>query len=314
MEELISIIIPVYKVEKYLSRCIESVMAQTYSNIEIILIDDGSPDKCPEICDNYADKDLRIKVVHKKNGGLSDARNAGITLAEGKYISFLDSDDYVHPRMYQELLHILKKEGADVSFCNLNRVYSEEYELNDIQDGTLHIYSGKQAVKNILDKNLHVVSVIACGKLYKKELFESIRFPVGKLHEDEFTTYKIFYKCTKVVFMDKGYYYYFQRDDGIMGTRKKVFSADGLEAYEQMGDFFQKTSDRDIFYLVKYKYMYMLHRASVDLKKSGDQSEIDLAEELEEKYRSEYKENIAGIKTLKRKIRLWLYRWTRIDI
>ena len=99
-----------------------------------------------------------------------------------------------------------------------------------------------------------------------------------------------------------------------MGTRKKVFSADGLEAYEQMGDFFQKTSDRDIFYLVKYKYMYMLHRASVDLKKSGDQSEIDLAEELEEKYRSEYKENIAGIKTLKRKIRLWLYRWTRIDI
>lgn len=314
MEELISIIIPVYKVEKYLSRCIESVMAQTYSNIEIILIDDGSSDKCPEICDNYADKDPRIKVVHKKNGGLSDARNAGITLAEGKYISFLDSDDYVHPRMYQELLHILKKEEADVSFCNLNRVYSEEYELNDIQDGTLHIYSGKQAVKNILDKNLHVVSVIACGKLYKKELFESIRFPVGKLHEDEFTTYKIFYKCTKVVFMDKGYYYYFQRDDGIMGTRKKVFSADGLEAYEQMGDFFQKTSDRDIFYLVKYKYMYMLHRASVDLKKSGDQSEIDLAEELEEKYRSEYKENIAGIKTLKRKIRLWLYRWTRIDI
>lgn len=314
MEELISIIIPVYKVEKYLSRCIESVMAQTYRNIEILLIDDGSPDKCPEICDNYADKDPRIKVVHKKNGGLSDARNAGITLAEGKYISFLDSDDYVHPRMYQELLHILKKEEADVSFCNLNRVYSEEYELNDIQDGTLHIYSGKQAVKNILDKNLHVVSVIACGKLYKKELFESIRFPVGKLHEDEFTTYKIFYKCTKVVFMDKGYYYYFQRDDGIMGTRKKVFSADGLEAYEQMGDFFQKTSDRDIFYLVKYKYMYMLHRASVDLKKSGDQSEIDLAEELEEKYRSEYKENIAGIKTLKRKIRLWLYRWTRIDI
>ena len=148
-------------------------------------------------------------MVHKKNGGLSDARNAGITLAEGKYISFLDSDDYVHPRMYQELLHILKKEEADVSFCNLNRVYSEEYELNDIQDGTLHIYSGKQAVKNILDKNLHVVSVIACGKLYKKECFESIRFPVGKLHEDEFTTYKIFYKCTKVVFMDKGYYYYF---------------------------------------------------------------------------------------------------------
>lgn len=113
MEELISIIIPVYKVEKYLPRCIESVAAQTYKNIEIILVDDGSPDRCPEICDEYARKDSRLTVIHKENGGLSDARNAGIEAAHGRYIGFVDSDDYIHPDMYKELYTVLMEERAD---------------------------------------------------------------------------------------------------------------------------------------------------------------------------------------------------------
>lgn len=314
MEELISIIIPVYKVEKYLPRCIESVAAQTYKNIEIILVDDGSPDRCPEICDEYAQKDSRITVIHKENGGLSDARNTGIEAAHGRYLGFVDSDDYIHPDMYQKLYEALLAEKTDAAVCGIERVDCTDYQIKRIEDKEVHVYTGLQAVRNILDKDLHVVSVIACGKLYKRSLFEQVRFPVRKLHEDEFTTYRVFYQCRKVVYLSGRYYYYFQRQNSIMGTRKYVFSYDGLEAYEQMADFFAGTGDMDLFYLIKYKYLYMLKEAAVRLKKSSDKSATGLAEKLDEKYRIEYKKYISKIQCCKRKLRLWLYRRLRISV
>lgn len=314
MEELISIIIPVYKVEKYLPRCIESVLSQTYANIEVILVDDGSPDGCYEICDSYAMRDGRVTVVHKKNGGLSDARNAGLAVAHGEYVGFVDSDDYIHPDMYEKLHEILLSENADISVCGIDKVDSAGCQIKEVDKNEVQVYTGLQAIKNILDKKLHVVSVVAWNKLYKRSLFEKVRFPIGKLHEDEFTTYQIFYQCKKVAYITEKYYYYFQRPDSIMGRRKSVFSYDGLEAYEQMAHFFEKNGNTEILYLVKYKYLYMLRSAAVGLKKSGSIDDRELARLLDEKYRNEYKKYICKIQGLKRKVRLGLYRWLKISV
>lgn len=126
MQDLISVIVPVYKVEKYLKRCVDSILAQTYPCLEVILVDDGSPDGCPAICDEYAREDRRVRVIHKENGGLSDARNAGIDAAKGKFLGFVDSDDYVHPRFYELLLQALKEEGADIAGCDVKKVCKTE--------------------------------------------------------------------------------------------------------------------------------------------------------------------------------------------
>lgn len=131
-EDLISIIVPVYKVENYLSKCLDSMICQTYKNIEIILVDDGSPDNSGKICDDYAKKDSRIKVIHKENGGLSDARNAGLKIATGKYIGFVDSDDYISVEMYEKLYNQAKKEDADIACCNYYRVKMEKNLIKEL--------------------------------------------------------------------------------------------------------------------------------------------------------------------------------------
>ena len=163
--DLISIIIPVYKVEKYLEKCIESVLKQTYTNLQIILVDDGSPDNCGKICDEYAKKDSRIEVIHKINGGLSDARNVGINRANGRYIGFVDSDDYIKEDMYEKLINLIKEYNADVSICNLYDVFDgKEYVRN--KDNGIHEYSRIDILKEILlDKN---IQSYAWNKLYKK--------------------------------------------------------------------------------------------------------------------------------------------------
>lgn len=307
MNERISVIVPVYNVEKYLPRCMDSILAQTYQNLEIILVDDGSSDECPKICDEYERRDERIRVIHKENGGLSDARNTGIDAANGEYLTFVDSDDYIHPEMYESLWGALKAEHAEVAMCNLKKVYQMDAEVSSVEEKEVKVYTGIQAIENILDKNLHVVSVVACGKLYKRKLFEDIRFPKGKLHEDEFTTYQIYYKSNQIVACSGAYYYYFQRENSIMGTRKTTFSYDGLEAYERMGEFFREKGCMDMMYLVKYKYLYMLKEAVCVLQKSEDLEERKAAALLAEKYRQEYRAYIYKIRGVKKKIKLSLY-------
>lgn len=314
MSELISLVVPIYKVEKYLARCIESIMNQTYKNLEIILVDDGSPDNCGDICDYYAKKDQRIKVIHKKNGGLSDARNVGIDIARGDYIGFVDSDDYIHPLMYERLWDSMQSSESDIAVSNIEKVYGEAMKFPSITADEVAIYDGIQAIKNILDKNRHVVSVVAWGKLYKKSLFDGVRFPKGKIHEDEFTTYKLYYKSDRVVELSGRYYYYFQREDSIMGSKRKGFSYDGLKAYEEMADFFDKEENRELLYQVKYKYLYMLKEAIRELEFSEVIETQNLRAELEEKYRNEYKHCILKIQGLKRKIRLSLYYWFKINV
>ena len=213
--DLISIIIPVYKVEEYLEKCIESVLKQTYTNLQIILVDDGSPDNCGKICDEYAKKDSRIEVIHKANGGLSDARNVGISKAKGRYIGFVDSDDYIKEDMYEILLNLIKKYDADVSICNLYDVIDGNECIRNKENG-IREYSRIDILKEILlDKN---IQSYAWNKLYKKELFDEIKYPIGKKYEDIGTTFYLFEKCNKIVVTSEPEYYYLKRADSLVNN------------------------------------------------------------------------------------------------
>lgn len=227
--ELVSIIVPIYKVEEYLDRCVESLVNQTYSNLEIILVDDGSPDNCPKMCDEWAEKDARIKVVHKKNGGLSDARNAGLGNATGEYIAFVDSDDWVENTYIEYLYRALKENDSEMAACDVRIAYE-----GDTNDAVVDSY--KSAVKMTAAEAMSTlakgrqVRATAWNKLYKTELLDGEKFEVGKLHEDEFFTYRIIDKCNSISYIDIPLYNYFQRQASIMSTYS-IKRLDVLEAY-----------------------------------------------------------------------------------
>lgn len=217
MNESVSVIIPVYKVEAWLDRCITSVQNQTYQQLEIILVDDGSPDRCGVICDAHARNDQRISVIHKQNGGLSDARNAGIEKATGQYLVFLDSDDWVHPSFIARLHALLHAAQADLAICHYLQV-SDERQAHLPEDAHYSIYelNSHEALRE-LAFDRYMPFVVAWGKLYKKELFDQVRFPVGKIHEDEYVAHQLIYKARKVVYTEEPLLYYWQRSDSITG-------------------------------------------------------------------------------------------------
>ena len=232
-DDKISVIIPFFEVEKYIRKCINSVISQTYTNLEIILIDDGSPDVCGKICDEYAKKDSRIKVVHKKNEGLSAARNTGIKIATGKYIAFVDGDDYIHPDMYR-LLHLNMVENeADIAICNFLCVDESGNPLTHMNK-EMPIKSEVLTGREILETKTGEITwwywIVAWNRLYKKELFEGIQFPIGKQHEDEFTAHLFWNKCRKVSCIEDALYMYVQRANSIMSKKYSVKRMDAIEA------------------------------------------------------------------------------------
>ena len=237
MRDKISVIIPVYKVERYLDKCIESVVNQTHKNLEIILVDDGSPDNCPAMCDAWAKKDGRIKVIHKENGGLSDARNAGLDIATGEYIGFVDSDDTIVPQMYEELLLNLEKENADVSVCGYYDVNGLGYKTEkELQDENEYMVLNKDEALNYLRfgaRGWQMATVT--NKLYKSVIWKDLRFEKGKLHEDEFAFNKIINRCKEFVFTKKQMYLYLRNDNGIMATRDYRSYINAAEAFIQRG-------------------------------------------------------------------------------
>lgn len=211
----ISVIIPVYNVEKYLRRCIDSVLAQDYDNLEIILVNDGSTDESPNICDQYAIRYKNIKVIHKKNGGLSDARNIGIDLASGKYIMFIDSDDFVSSKIISFLYADIIAYSADISTCAFV-LFEDEDNIRSIRmvDNTRIICTSVEGLNEMLYQRL--VTNSACCKLYDADLFNNVRFPVGEKYEDLATTYKLFMKAKKIIINSQIHYYYFKRPGSIM--------------------------------------------------------------------------------------------------
>ena len=242
MRDLISIVIPVYRVEKYLNKCIDSVLAQLYDNLEIILVDDGSDDNCPQICDQYACIDCRIKVIHKDNGGLSSARNSGIDIAKGKYICFIDSDDYIDENYVQKLYDALVLNNADISIC----AFSEMDEKGNQLDGNKRLPNTILDKEDLYRKNL-VPDIswcmgVAWNKLYKIQLFDNVRYPEHKWHEDDFVSHHIYDNINKAVFIEDKLYYYVQHSGSITSNKRSLKHLDKIEAMQDRIEFALNTN------------------------------------------------------------------------
>ena len=234
MLPLISVIVPVYRVEKYLDTCVKSILTQTYKNFELILVDDGSPDNCPALCDKYAEIYKNIRVIHKENGGLSDARNIGVTMAKGEYVTFIDSDDYVHPLYLEMLLNGIRNTKADFSVGDIKVIFEEQNFFDIIDKNLIKIkeYSAVDALCKILYQKFHDVS--ASCMLLPIELTKSILFPKGKRLEDLLTTYKYFLASKRVAFVYAPLYYYLQRPGSIMRDRDSEMFLNWIDASNQL--------------------------------------------------------------------------------
>ena len=233
-KDLISIIIPIYDVEPYLKRCLDSVVNQTYQNIEIILINDGSPDNCPRICDEYKLKDSRIKVIHQENGGLSAARNAGLELMTGKYVTFIDSDDYVEKDYVEFLYNLVLNNDAEIGICAYTAIYDSGRKITQAKDLNIVL-----SPKYTLEKMLYHedFNVAACAKIYKAELFDNIRFSKNRIFEDVLTTYLVVDKAFKIAIDLKSKYNYMIRDNSIMTSKFSLEKLSLIDAYKSMGDY-----------------------------------------------------------------------------
>ncbi len=234
---LISVIVPIYNVEKYLQKCVDSILSQTYKNTQIILVDDGSPDNCPQICDEYAAKDSRIKVIHQKNGGVSAARNAGLRNAQGKFIAFVDPDDYVSDDFLQFMYGLICKYNADIASCGALEVYPSGKTAPQCADTDVHVMDRRQALERMCYNDGFYITL--WDKLFKAELFDGIEFTEGKLYEDTGTTYKLVDRADRIVSCCQIKYYYVISPSSssittISFSRKKL---DYVEMADQMAEY-----------------------------------------------------------------------------
>ena len=216
-QPLISVIVPVYNVAEYLPECVDSIINQTYKNLEIILVDDGSTDACPDICDEYAKRDSRIRVIHKKNGGLSDARNVGLDICTGEWIGFVDSDDYIAHDMYEKLYASAVEVQADVSVCQSIKDKNGTLLYSNYQRGTEILYSKEDMINRMFCGGVQTIAVYL--KLYRKNVFLDLRFPVGKTNEDAFIILSIIDNTDKMVIIPDALYYYRLRIGSITNVR-----------------------------------------------------------------------------------------------
>ncbi len=267
---MITVIVPVYKVEKYLSRCVDSILNQTYTDFRLILVDDGSPDNCGKLCDEYAEKDSRIIVIHKENGGLSDARNAGLDWfyenSDSEYIVFADSDDWLHPQHLEILMRPIEEKSVKVSVCGYVRTDSiGDTPEDDFTDCSYKLTSPENMLVNHFWNYNY-----AWGKIYHKILFKDIRFPVGKNFEDTFTTYKVLYKCDEIAFTDTPLYCYFKNEAGISRSpwnesELVIFDAmrEQLAFYKENG--YEKAYEKE-FELFVHHHAYQIVRIKENKK------------------------------------------------
>lgn len=224
---MISVIVPVYLVEMYLRECVESILRQTYSDIEVILVDDGSPDSCPQICDEYSRKDSRVKVIHKENGGLSSARNAGLFEATGDYFGFVDGDDWIASDMYEYLLTQMQKHEASISTCGRYHVYKRAISPR-LKSVSSSILNYEQAISEYFAGGRVTLSV--CDKLFKKEVFAGVSFPIGKISEDVFIAPTLLSRANVIAMSTDPKYYVRQRFGSITRSVFSVAKMDGIDA------------------------------------------------------------------------------------
>mgnify|MGYP002511005302 CR=1 FL=1 len=266
-EDKISVIVPVYNVERYLGQCVDSILRQTYRNLEIILVDDGSPDNSPEICDKYEKKDNRIKVLHKKNGGLASARNAGMDIATGKYIGFVDSDDMIAEDMYEVLYKNIIRSNAEIAVCYKTDIL----ENIQIGEGIVEELNKTQALKKMvlgIEFGSH-----ACDKLFKKKVLVSgVRFPEGKTYEDLYTIYQWINNSNRIILCKSNKYYYRPNLESITSAAFSKSNMNLIYGLENLGDFFKKNYGA----LVKYQKMALAKSSSALLRKMITSNSYDV--------------------------------------
>ncbi len=239
---LISVIVPVFQTEKYLEKCILSILNQTYQNMEIILVDDGSTDNCSVICDKYQTEDARVKVIHKENGGLSQARNIGLKLARGDFVGFVDSDDWIEPNMYEVLISVLQGTGADIAVCHY-RVETDDSKSVQINGESFKIklYSSEEALRMLINGEGFIDNFV-WNKLYIRSILYNIYFPEGKIYEDVVWTPKTIHNAGLLVCIDRPLYHYLYRSDSLSHNKQNIVKGvhDKIEMSEQRIKFIQE--------------------------------------------------------------------------
>lgn len=238
MNPTISVIVPVYNIDQHLRKCLDSILVQTLASLEVILVNDGSNDQSAEICDEYAKRDCRIKVIHQKHQGVSAARNTGVTQATGDYIGFVDGDDYIIKNMYEKLYHACIDTGSNIAICRLGREISGELTNNDIGEFYTRELNHEEAMCELFRGVLYRFSL--CNKLFKKECFENILFPVGRIHEDLATTYKLFANANQAIYLNYIGYVYVKQNNSILTSRYYKKRLDAFLSWEEILIFMQK--------------------------------------------------------------------------
>ena len=280
----IFVTVPVYNVEAYLRRCVDSILRQTFSDFELILVDDGSPDNSGAICDEYAERDNRVRVIHQANGGLSAARNAGIDWAfahsDSQWLTFIDSDDWVHPEYLELLLAAAQDSSSAVSVCGFLRTAKQVLPTLTDDEKAVRLWEPET-----LWCEKRTNAAIACGKLYRKELFRNQRYPVGKLHEDEFVTYKLLFRKKQLAVLDAPLYIYFQNDEGIMRSQWTPKRMDALEAQEEQLAFFRGKSFQKAYSATVYQYRNVLKAQISDIDRAGREDAAQYKNIVRQNYR-----------------------------
>ena len=285
MSELISIIVPVYNVEKYLRYCIDSIINQSYQNLEIILVDDGSPDNCPMICDEYQKKDKRIKVIHKNNGGLSDARNAGLKLVTGDYVMFVDSDDTIHPRTIEILFQPIKDSKKRIRI-SAGKLLSSTHTVNsfpNIGDYSIKYRNKKEVMNLLLEESGQWVNVVC--KLFDITLFNGLQFPTNRLYEDTYISYLLYDKANDIADINLNLYFYFLRPDSIMRIHELNEYEDLFQVFLKRLSFFKKNNYTEAFYKQRDYIEFRLHKIYIE---STQEKDINCLSKIRKFYRKFY--------------------------
>ena len=264
-------IVPIYKVEPYLRRCVDSILRQTFPDFEMILVDDGSPDGCGAICDEYARADARVRVIHKSNGGLSSARNAGIETARGEWLAFVDSDDWIDPDMLAILHTAALKYDAQIAECSFRRIFRDGVREETACTGACITGTRVDAVEGMYDWKRF--KTVAWDKLYHRSVIGTIRYPVGKLHEDEFTTYRYFWNAKTLVFVDASEYNYdCSREDSIMTQNFREGHLDACFAFRERMMFLRENGVDRLEEKAIANYCYILFDRLYKAYRAGMQS------------------------------------------
>jgi len=296
---ILTIITPVYNAEKYLCRCIDSILNQTLADFELILVNDGSPDGSADICEEYAKKDSRVKVLHQENQGQAAARNHALDIATGTYIGFVDSDDYIHPRMYEILVKNAVDTGAEISIGGYRSVSLESANTEDFVEIVTSTASGDDFLRHCLLDAVDKKCWVLWDKIFRRECFDGIRMPEGRIHEDNAVVYKLLYEANKVVDCDVPLYYYYQNPESTMNRRFGIKNLDWLKVLREMVDYFTEKKDEVLLDKMNRSYLFALADLlrSVKEKLNNKKAEKALKKELKRQYNIEKEKYPITIKT-----------------